>query len=258
MNKIVVVSGGFDPLHSGHIDSFKEAAKLGDYLIVALNSDQWLINKKTKYLLPFEERKSIIENLSMVDEVISFDDDEHGSCINALEKIKKRFKNKEILFCNGGDRKKSNIPEMQVKGIKFKFGIGGDFKKNSSSSILKKWNFAREERIWGSFYNLFFDKKIKIKELIINPKKGMSFQRHFYRSELWFVSDGSCLVRHKKKGDKLETEFHLKKNDIFQVQKEDWHQIINLSHKVCKIIEIQYGEQLKESDIERESFYEGN
>ena len=131
MNKIVVVSGGFDPLHSGHIDSFKEAAKLGDYLIVALNSDQWLINKKTKYLLPFEERKSIIENLSMVDEVISFDDDEFGSCINALEKIKKRFKNNEIFFCNGGDRKKSNIPEMQVQGIKFKFGIGGDFKKNS-------------------------------------------------------------------------------------------------------------------------------
>ena len=258
MNKIVVVSGGFDPLHSGHIDSFKEAAKLGDYLIVALNSDQWLINKKTKYLLPFEERKLIIENLSMVDEVISFADDEHGSCINALEKIKKRFKNNEILFCNGGDRKKSNIPEMQVKGIKFKFGIGGDFKKNSSSSILKKWDFAREERIWGSFYNLFFDKKIKIKELIINPKKGMSFQRHFYRSELWFVSEGSCLVKHKKKGDKLEKEYHLQKNDIFQVQKKDWHQIINLSNEVCKIIEIQYGEQLRESDIERESFYEGN
>ena len=85
---------------------------------------------------------------------------------------------------------------MQVQGIKFKFGIGGDFKKFLKFNS-KKWNFTREERIWGSFYNLFFDKKIKIKELIINPK-SMSFQRHFYRSEVWFVSEGSCLVKHKK------------------------------------------------------------
>jgi cytidyltransferase-like protein len=61
--KIIIVSGGFDPLHSGHIEYFKSAKKLGDKLIVALNSDEWLINKKGKFFMPFHERKNIVENL---------------------------------------------------------------------------------------------------------------------------------------------------------------------------------------------------
>ena len=74
--KIIVVSGGFDPLHSGHIEYFDSAKKLGDHLIVALNSDEWLINKKGKPFMLFKERKILIENLRMVDEVIDFDDDD--------------------------------------------------------------------------------------------------------------------------------------------------------------------------------------
>ena len=96
--KIVVVSGGFDPLHSGHIAYFKSAKKLGDKLIVALNSDDWLITKKKKYFLPFEERKIIIESIGLVDEVIAFEDDDKGSCIDALYKIKEKHKNDQIIF----------------------------------------------------------------------------------------------------------------------------------------------------------------
>ena len=59
--KLSVVSGGFDPIHSGHILYFEAASKLGDKLIVALNSDKWLVNKKGKFFMPFEERKKIIE-----------------------------------------------------------------------------------------------------------------------------------------------------------------------------------------------------
>ncbi len=258
MEKVIIVSGGFDPLHSGHISYLTEASKLGDYLIIALNSDQWLKNKKSKFFLPFEERKSILENLKMVDEVVSFEDDEEGSCINALEKIKVMHKGKEIFFCNGGDRNKENIPEMSVKGINFKFGVGGDVKKNSSSEILKSWNYDSEDRVWGSFFNLFSEKGIKVKELIINPKKGMSFQRHFYRSEIWFLSKGSCLVKHKKQNQTKEKETILKENDFFQVKQKEWHQIINPFDQVCKIIEIQYGKKVEESDIERTSFYENN
>ena len=78
--KIIIVSGGFDPIHSGHIAYFKAAKELGDNLIVALNSDDWLVNKKGKFFMPFEERKAIIEGLSSVDSVIHFDDDEEGKC----------------------------------------------------------------------------------------------------------------------------------------------------------------------------------
>ena len=86
--KIVIVSGGFDPIHSGHISYLKSAKKLGDKLIVALNSDAWLQKKKDKFFMPFNERKTIIENLYFVDDVIGFEDDEFGSAINALENIK--------------------------------------------------------------------------------------------------------------------------------------------------------------------------
>ena len=85
--KIVVVSGGFDPIHSGHIDYLKSARKHGDRLIVALNSDDWLINKKNKYFMSFSERKIILENITYVDEVIDFVDDDKGSAINAIQKI---------------------------------------------------------------------------------------------------------------------------------------------------------------------------
>ena len=128
--KISVVSGGFDPIHSGHMSYINAARKHGDYLIIALNSDNWLREKKGKEFMPFEERKSILENLKNVDEVVDFKDDKLGSCISALEKIKSKFPNDEIIFCNGGDRGKENIPEMSVDGITFEFSVVGDDKKN--------------------------------------------------------------------------------------------------------------------------------
>jgi len=137
--KVIIVSGGFDPLHSGHILYFQDAKNRGDHLIVALNSDQWLKNKKGKAFIPFEERKMILESIESVDEVIEFADDEYGSCIDALEKVKSMYPSEEIYFANGGDRNAKNIPEMSVKGINFIFGVGGDFKKNSSSDLLQEW-----------------------------------------------------------------------------------------------------------------------
>ena len=254
--KVVVVSGGFDPLHSGHITYFKSARKLGDKLIVALNSDEWLIAKKKKFFLPYEERKIIIESISLIDEVIAFEDDDKGSCIDALNKIKEKHKNDQIIFCNGGDRTDKNIPEMSVDGISFEFGIGGEEKINSSSWILKEWKHEKESRRWGNFFNIFDTSEVKVKELVVNPGKGMSFQKHSQRNEIWLVTSGSCLINYSNSDPKNKREISLNKFDYFLVKQNEWHQIINPNKEECRIIEIQYGKEVVESDIERLYYYD--
>lgn len=256
--KIIIVSGGFDPIHSGHIAYFKAARKLGDKLVVALNSDAWLINKKGKFFMPFKERKTIVENLSSVDSVIDFQDDDIGSAINALVKIKEMYPDDKIAFANGGDRNKENIPEMTVRGIEFLFGVGGDDKKNSSSWILKKWQYYQENRLWGEFYNLFEEEKVKVKELIVHPGKGMSFQRHFKRNEIWMISKGSCIVNYSKDDPDYKQSIQLNTFDHYLVPLGQWHQITNPYDEVCHIIEIQYGEACIEEDIERTEYYSPN
>jgi cytidyltransferase-like protein len=250
--KIVVVSGGFDPIHSGHIEYLKSAKSLGDKLILALNSDNWLEKKKGKFFMPYIEREAIVKSIIYVDEVISFDDDVEGSCIHALEKVKLLYPNDEIYFANGGDRNKKNIPEMIISDINFIFSVGGNDKKNSSSWILNKWQYYFEERQWGSFYNLFETKNIKVKELIINPNKSMSFQRHFKRNEIWFVTKGSCEVNLSAKDSAQEIKkIILNRFDYHIVEVEDWHQICNPYNNPAHIIEIQYGDDCIEDDIER-------
>jgi cytidyltransferase-like protein len=253
--KIIIVSGGFDPIHSGHIAYFKDAKALGDKLVVALNSDNWLINKKGKFFMPFEERQAIIENLSSVDSVIDFDDDDIGSATNALIKVKEMYPDDGIAFANGGDRNKGNIPEMSVDGIEFLFSVGGDDKKNSSSWILKKWQYYHEERLWGSFYNLFEEEQVKVKELIVDPGKGMSFQKHFKRHEIWMVSKGSCVVNYSKDDPDNKQNIQLNKFDHYLVPLGEWHQITNPFDEICHLIEIQYGEECIEDDIERTEYY---
>ena len=254
--KIIIVSGGFDPIHSGHIEYFKSAKSHGDKLIVALNSDSWLENKKGKFFMPFNEREAIVSSLSYVDEVIGFEDDDLGSAINALEKVKTMYPNDELYFANGGDRNDGNIPEMSVNGIEFIFSVGGDDKKNSSSWILKNWQYYHEERIWGSFYNLFEADQVKVKELIVKPGKGMSFQKHFKRHEIWMVSKGSCVVNYSK-GDPDEKEsVQLNQFDHYLVPLGEWHQITNPFDETCHLIEIQYGQECVEDDIERTEYYQ--
>lgn len=253
--KIAVISGGFDPIHSGHIDYINEASKLGKKLIICLNSDAWLIQKKGKYFLPFHERKNILENLKQVDQVIDFDDDEKGTCINGLKKVQSIFPDEEIIFCNGGDRNAKNIPESSVSGVELAFSVGGDNKKNSSSWILKEWAYYSEERIWGKFFNLYESKGLKVKELIVSPGKGMSFQRHFKRNEIWFVSSGKCLVNYSNSGPDASEEIILSKDETLKIGAHDWHQITNPYEDECRIIEIQYGEETVEEDIERLHYY---
>ena len=253
--KIIIVSGGFDPLHSGHIAYFKSAKELGDKLIVALNSDEWLVNKKGKFFMPFLERKVIVENMSCVDLVIDFEDDELGSATNALIKVKEMYPGDELIFANGGDRNKDNIPEMSVNNIKFEFSVGGVDKKNSSSWILKNWQYYHEERLWGSFYNFFEEEQVKVKELIVAPGKGMSFQKHFKRNEICMVIKGSCIVNYSNNNPDCKKNIQLNKFDHYLVPVGSWHQITNPFKETCHLIEIQYGEKCVEDDIERTEYY---
>jgi D-beta-D-heptose 7-phosphate kinase/D-beta-D-heptose 1-phosphate adenosyltransferase len=139
INRVVLCTGGFDPLHSGHIEYFKAARALGDILVVGVNSDAWLTRKKGKYFMPGTERVAIIENLRMVNHCILFNDDD-DTAVQAIRNVKMMYPNSTIIFANGGDRTAENIPEMSVKGVEFVFGVGGDYKKNSSSQLLKTWS----------------------------------------------------------------------------------------------------------------------
>lgn len=142
--KIVVVSGGFDPIHSGHIALLRDAAELGDVLIVGLNSDAWLTRKKGKPFMNFQERKAVLGAIQWVDTVWEFDD-EDGSARDLLEKVKAYYaapiyESHEFIFANGGDRDASNNSEIDVPGYIFEYGVGGNYKMNSSSKLLKDWN----------------------------------------------------------------------------------------------------------------------
>lgn len=139
-DNIVLVTGGFDPIHSGHISYLKEASKLGSKLIVGLNSDEWLVRKKGNYFLPFKERVTILKSIKYVNKVISFDDTDDTA--NKLIGLARTFGKGKVIFANGGDRERNNVPEIDTWGsnpqVEFVFGVGGN-KTNSSSDILNNY-----------------------------------------------------------------------------------------------------------------------
>ncbi|GHT94920.1 hypothetical protein FACS1894122_12000 [Alphaproteobacteria bacterium] len=139
--KLYIVSGGFDPIHEGHIEMIKDAARKSDGVIVLLNSDEWLCRKKGKNFMNFKTRRVICENLKGVVDVLEFNDDD-GSACDGIRKAREKYPKDELVFANGGDRTKENIPEESVCkecNVQLEFGIGGDYKANSSSWILKEW-----------------------------------------------------------------------------------------------------------------------
>ena len=147
--KVSLVTGGFDPIHSGHIRYFERAKDLSNYLVVGFNTNEWLTRKKGQYFLPWIERAEIIRHLDMVDAVISWEDDD-DSALGAISKCLEI--SEKVIFCNGGDRIKSNIPEVMGYSddprVEFKFAIGGEDKMNSSSWILNNY-FDRQRKLLG-------------------------------------------------------------------------------------------------------------
>lgn len=139
--KFYIVSGGFDPIHEGHIAMIKASAQKSDGVIILLNSDEWLCRKKGKNFMEFKTRKVICENLKGVIDVFSFDDSDN-SASDGIRLAFEKYGDCELVFANGGDRTKENIPEepiCQKYNVALEFGVGGDNKANSSSWILNKW-----------------------------------------------------------------------------------------------------------------------
>ena len=250
MKTIVLITGGFDPPHSGHIAYIRAAKKLGDILVVGVNSDDWLRRKKGQEFMPSSERIDIIQNLKSVDHCILFDDTENHA-IEAIRNVKSMYPGDHIVFANGGDRTAENIPEMSEPDVEFVFGVGGEDKKNSSSWILQEWKAPKTERQWGYYRVLHEVPGMKVKELTVNPGKSLSMQRHKLRAEYWIVSEGVAVVNSHMSGGYQLPAKTLEKHEEYKVPVADWHQLTNPFDTPVKIVEIQYGEQCIEEDIER-------
>ena len=252
MKTIVLVTGGFDPLHSGHIAYFRAAKQLGDTLVVGVNSDAWLIRKKGRAFMPWDERMTIVKNIKDVDFVLEFNDDD-GSAKSAIKLARQTWPDHKIIFANGGDRTDANIPEMEFedRNLEFEFGVGGFNKANSSSWILEEWKAPKTERQWGYYRVLHEVPGMKVKELTVDPGKSLSMQRHNHRAEYWIVSEGQAIVNRATPLDFELPPTELNKHDQLHIVNREWHQLTNPYEHPLKIVEIQYGEQCVEEDIER-------
>ena len=249
--KIVLVTGGFDPIHSGHLAYFQAAKQLGDKLVVGLNSDAWLTRKKSRPFMPMSERLALVSALSIVDEVVVYNDDDGSSC-DAIRLVKMQYPDADIIFANGGDRTASNIPEMSIKDVEFRFGVGGDNKANSSSWILEEWKTPKTTRAWGHYRVLHeVGANTKLKELTVAPKTCLSMQRHDQRAEFWFVAEGEAAIYTLDHSSDHDLVGHFGVHEHIWIAKNQWHMLCNETDQPIKLIEIQYGENCVEEDIER-------
>ena len=254
--KYVLVTGGFDPLHSGHLEYLKEAKKLGDLLIVGLNSDAWLGRKKGKSFMSFHERKAILESIRYVDRVLSFKDSDGTAC-DAIHKTLQLNSNPNsyVIFCNGGDRSIKMTPEYphfkDNTNVEFVFDVGGSVKRNSSSWILSDWTEQKTFRSWGYYRVLHVqdgqsEPQTKVKEIQVNPGCKLSLQRHRHRSEYWIVAKGIATV---EIDEQAPAEYNI--HDSIIIPKGSWHRLSNKTEADLRIVEIQYGSKCEEDDIER-------
>ncbi|HXW52805.1 MAG TPA: adenylyltransferase/cytidyltransferase family protein [Myxococcota bacterium] len=135
---VVAVSGGFDPIHIGHVRLLKDAKSLGNYLIVILNNDHWLMKKKQYVFMPEHERKEILESLEYVDSVVLTKHQENPSDMSVCQELHDIRPN---IFANGGDRLKDNTPETAICqriGCEMVFNVGEGGKIQSSSWLIDK------------------------------------------------------------------------------------------------------------------------
>ena len=247
---IILVSGGFDPVHVGHLRMFNEAKSLGTKLIVILNNDDFLIKKKGYFFMDQNERLEIISNFKSVDEVfLSVDDD--LTVIKSIETLSQ--KNKIDIFCNGGDRKNiQDIPEYEIcksLGINLVFNSGGEKIQSSSdltSNFLNKQNkFITVNNPGGKYTTYEHQSGYLLKRIEVNRGESLSLQSHEFGSEVWVVAQGRAKVNLE------DSNYELKISETINIPVGAKHMLSNDSNEKLILVEIQLGDDLREDDIFR-------
>ena len=203
--------------------------------------------------MPWLERMNIVKNIKDVDSVLEFNDDD-GSAKQAIKLARQTWPDHKIVFANGGDRTDSNIPEMEFedRNLEFAFGVGGFNKANSSSWILEEWKAPKTSRAWG-YYRVLHEQgqEVKVKELTVLPKTCLSMQRHQDRAEHWFVSEGTATVYTVDQSTDMDLLGEFTRFQHIHINRHQWHKLCNETDQPLKVVEIQYGDQCIEEDIER-------
>ena len=243
-----LVSGGFDPVHVGHLRMFRDALRFSDNVVILLNNDEWLIKKKGKPFMSQNHRKAILDEFKSIDEVIIQDSNEKSSSL-AIKDFVKNNPNKSICYCNGGDRSNiNNILEADIcreLGVELEFGVGGEEKIESSSQLTKNYLGNIEKRPWGNYHIIAKNKGYQIKEIKVFQKSKLSLQKHNNRSEFWQIVKGESKITIENK------KYYLKEKEYIYIPNNTIHRIENIGKEDLIFIEIQLGENLKEEDIIR-------
>ena len=245
----VAVSGGFDPIHIGHVRMFEEARRLGDKLVIILNNDNWLRAKKGYVFMPQKERAELLRAFPSVDRVYITDHKKltaDTSVSRALAKLKPAF------FANGGDRKSTkDIPEAAVckkLGIAMAFNVGKGGKVQSSSWMISaaRRPAAETRRPWGKFFGWDAGKEWYLKTVYVAAGKRLSLQYHNHRSELWILAEGDATATIEANGKSVRVP--LIKGQVFSVPTRTLHRLESKRGGV--IVEVALGE-FDEEDIVR-------